>query len=110
MLDVKDKASTQPHYRQIEAHHHGLAAGAVEGTGGGAEAVNDAAHHVPVSKADARREYDQEIIRKKKAAKEAAALLKSGKQAGPADSLKLHSEDLRKKIEALKLYDQVTIS
>jgi len=99
-LDLKDKASMQPHYRQIE-HGHATDAAA----GHGAEHGDHAKHLPVVNKADVRREYEQQIIRQKKAAKEAAALLKSGKQASKAVSLKEHPEELRKKIEALKLYE-----
>lgn len=97
-LDLKDKASMQPHYRQVE---HGHAAGAAAGHG--AEPADHTTRHAAVNKADVRREYEQQIIRQKKAAKGAAALLKLSKQADKAASLKEHPEELRKKIEALKV-------
>lgn len=97
LLESKDKASSQPHYRQIEAlpQPEAHAGPGIEG-----ERIQP---RLSVNKAEARREHDQEIIRQRKAVKEAAVALKSGKTGAKADnSLKEHPEDLRKRIESLK--------
>ncbi len=99
-IDAHDKASTQPHYRHLEVPAASAGVGAVATIGSAAESALPVGHH----KADARREYDQEIIRKKKAAKEAAALLRSGKGPKKSAGRKQHSEELTRKIEALKMY------
>lgn len=66
--------------------------------------LSDALEEVPVtkSKADARREYEAGVIRQKKAAREEAALLKSGKGKKQTDALKQHPEELQRRIEAVR--------
>lgn len=91
----KDKASARPQYRQIEVS-------ANEGTTDGSE-PSSVQQHSTIHKADARREFDQQIIREKKAAKEAAALLRNAKAVKKSDGRKQHSVELQKKIDALKL-------
>lgn len=96
LLESKDKATSQPQYRQVEAHSHPSAAMAESGAH-----LDSTELHVVVNKADARRAYEQEIIRGKKAAKEAAMQRKSSKQ--DINALKQLPEQLRKKIDALKM-------
>jgi NADH dehydrogenase/NADH:ubiquinone oxidoreductase subunit G len=57
---------------------------------------------VAKNKADARRDWEAEIIRQKKVAKEEAALLKSGKGKKPTDALKEHSEELAARIAQIR--------
>jgi len=102
--ESKDKASARPQYRQIEVsandgvNNDRLESGSEHGS---------VQHHSTVHKADARREYDQQIIREKKAAKEAAVLLRNAKTVKKSDGRKQHSEELQKKIDSLKLYARI---
>jgi hypothetical protein len=57
---------------------------------------------VAKNKADARRDWEAEIIRQKKVAKEEAALLKSGKGKKPTDALKEHTEELTARIAQIR--------
>jgi hypothetical protein len=58
---------------------------------------------VAKNKADARRDWEAEIIRQKRVAKEEAALLKSGKgKKAPTDALKEHSEELTARIAQIR--------
>ena len=99
--ESKDKANARPQYRQIEVS-------ANDGTNNGRRESGSehgsVQQHLTVHKADARREYDQQIIREKKAAKEAAALLRNAKNIKKSDGRKQLSEELQKKIDSLKLY------
>lgn len=103
--ESKDKASARPQYRQIEV------SSANDGTNNGRRESGSehgsVQHHLTVHKADARREYDQQIIREKKAAKEAALLLRNAKPVKKSDGRKQHSEELQKKIDSLKMYARI---
>jgi hypothetical protein len=54
------------------------------------------------NKADARREYDAEVIRQKKAAREQAELVRLGKVRKKTDALKQHSEELEQRIAQIR--------
>mmetsp|Transcript_93759 Transcript_93759/g.183831 ORF Transcript_93759/g.183831 Transcript_93759/m.183831 type:complete len:584 (-) Transcript_93759:105-1856(-) len=54
------------------------------------------------NKADMRREWEAEVIRKKKAAKEEAAMLKAGLIRPKSDSLKEHTKELTAKIAEIR--------
>lgn len=102
-LAQKDKDEGKHHYRHVDAP--------VPETDGGADQQHPqedgvtsegAEPHATKNKADARREYEAELIRQKKAAREEAALLKSGKALKKTDALKQHSEELQRKIDLIR--------
>lgn len=98
-LAQKDREEGKHHYRQL---------GAELGDAQHPQDDDDAGepHEMVVvkNKADARREYEAEVIRQKKVAREEAALLKSGKGRKQSEALKQHSEELQLKIDAIRRY------
>ena len=115
-LAQRDREQGRNHYRHVDTAPHadtnaGPAAGHGEEqqhpqhAGDAEEEEEEAAEPVVVmNKADARREYEAELIREKKAAREEAALLKSGKVRKQSEALKQHPEELQHKIESIRRY------
>lgn len=102
--DNKDKASSRPQYRQIEVGANDSTNNAHTNERRESNSEHGSVQqHSTIHKADARREYDQQIIREKKAARETAALLRNAKMIKKSDGRKQHSEELQKKIDLLKM-------
>ena len=102
--DNKDKASARPQYRQIEVGTND----SHTNTHTNERRESDSEHgsvqqHSTMHKADARRKYDQQVIREKKTAREATALLRNAKKVNKSEGRKQHSEELQKKIDLLKM-------